>query len=160
VINEFAMRVVMARVNRLIFEATEGDRFITTFYGLIDPENKRLLYINAGHNPPLLLRQDGTSQLLEHGGLPLGVLEDARYSESIVEFLPGDVLVLYTDGVVEARSVTEEDFGFARLEQIVRAAREGSAREIVEAVISAVRDHSSEAGGPEDDLTVSVIKVG
>jgi sigma-B regulation protein RsbU (phosphoserine phosphatase) len=159
VINEFAMRVVMARVNRLIFEATEGDRFITTFYGLIDPENKRLLYINAGHNPPLLLRSDGTSQFLEHGGLPLGVLEDARYSESIVEFLPGDVLVLYTDGVVEARSLAEEDFGLERLGQIVRAAREGNAREIVEAVISAVRDHSSVAGGPEDDLTVSVIKV-
>ena len=160
VINEFAMRVVMARVNRLIFEATEGDRFITTFYGLIDPENKRLLYINSGHNPPLLLRADGTSRLLEEGGLPLGVFDDARYSESVVEFLSGDVLVLYTDGVVEARGIEDEDFGLERLEQIVRASRDGSAREIVEAVTSAVHDHALEAGGPEDDLTVSVIKVG
>src|ERR1044072_954215 len=72
VINELAMRVVMARVNRLLHAATGGDRFIPTFYGLIDVENKRLMYINAGHNPPLLLREDGTSEFLSHGGLPLG----------------------------------------------------------------------------------------
>ena len=64
IINELAMRSVMARVNRLIFQTTNGERFITTFYGLIDPESRRLLYINAGHNPPLLVRADGTSQLL------------------------------------------------------------------------------------------------
>src|SRR5256714_8027599 len=92
VINELAMRVVMARVNRLVHEATYGDRFIPTFYGLIDPENKRLLYINAGHNPPLLLRADGTSQLLAHGGLPLGAFQDSRYSESVVEFRAGDTM--------------------------------------------------------------------
>ena len=58
------MRVVMNRVNRLVHETTDGERFITCFYGLIDPENKRLLYISAGHNPPLLLRADGTSETL------------------------------------------------------------------------------------------------
>jgi len=62
------------------------------------------MYINAGHNPPLLLREDGTSEFLSHGGLPLGAFEDARYSESVAELREGDVLVLYTDGVVEARN--------------------------------------------------------
>lgn len=159
VINELAMRVVMARVNRLVHEATNGDRFITTFYGLIDAENKRLMYINAGHNPPLLLRADGSSQLLSHGGLPLGAFDDSRYSESVVEFRAGDVLVLYTDGVVEARDARDELFGLERLEQVVRAYESERAYTIVQAVTGAVHDFAFDLDGPEDDLTVMVIKV-
>src|SRR5215831_1782013 len=159
VINELAMRVVMARVNRLIHETTDGDRFITTFYGLIDPENKRLLYINAGHNPPMLLRKDGTSKLLTQGGMPLGIFETSRYSESVLELQPDDVLVLYTDGVVEARNQRDEEFGLRRLEEVVRGMSDRRAHEIVKSVMDAVNQHSEEVGGPEDDLTVSVIKV-
>lgn len=159
VINELAMRVVMARVNRLVHEATSGDRFITTFYGLIDAENKRLMYINAGHNPPLLLRADGSSQLLSHGGLPLGAFDDSHYSESVAEFRAGDVLVLYTDGVVEARTSDDEMFGLARLEELVRSYESERAYTIVQAVISAVHDYSFDVDGPDDDLTVMVIKV-
>jgi sigma-B regulation protein RsbU (phosphoserine phosphatase) len=159
VINEFAMRVVMTRVNRLVYDSTAGDRFITTFYGLVDPVHKRLLYINAGHNPPLLLHQDGSRELLEDGGIPLGVLADAHYSESIVNFRPGDILVLYTDGVTEARDARDESFGVERLEQVVRANAERRAHEICDSITSAVREHSSEIGGLEDDLTVSIIKI-
>lgn len=160
VINELAMRVVMARVNRLVHDTTDGERFITCFYGLIDPENKRLLYISAGHNPPLLLRGDGTSELLDKGGgLPLGVFETSRYSESVVEFRSGDILVMYTDGVVEARDTRDEEFGMKRLEEVVRASSDRRAHEIVRAITTAVDEHSLEVGGPEDDLTVSVIKV-
>jgi sigma-B regulation protein RsbU (phosphoserine phosphatase) len=159
VINEFSMRVVMGRVNRMIYETTEGDRFITTFYGLIDPENKRLLYINAGHNPPMLLRADGTTRLLDESGLPIGVFEDSKYSESVVDFLPGDILVLYTDGVTEAFDRNDENFGVERLEQVVRATSDLRAGEICQAVATAVRQYSSEVGGPEDDLTISIVKV-
>jgi len=159
VINELAMRVVMARVNRLIHETTSGERFITTFYGLIDAENRRLLYINAGHNPPMLLRRDGTTRLLEAGGLPIGIFEDSKYSESVVDFLSGDVLVLYTDGVTEAINSREESFGVERLEKIVRASGDLSANEICQAVVAAVGEFSYEVGGPEDDLTISIIKV-
>ena len=159
VINELAMRVVMGRVNRLVHDTTDGDRFITAFYGLIDPEHKRLLYINAGHNPPLLLRADGTSHLLDQGGLPLGVFQTSRYSESVVEFRSEDILVLYTDGVVEARNEHDEEFGLERLERVVRASHEERAHEIVEAITTAVDEYSSEVDGPEDDLTVSIIKV-
>jgi len=159
VINELAMRVVMARVNQLVHEATSGDRFITTFYGLIDVENKRLMYINAGHNPPLLQRADGTSELLSHGGLPLGAFEDARYSESVAELRTGDLLVLYTDGVVEARNSKDELFGLPRLQEVVRAYESERAYDIVQAVTSAVYDYAFDMDGPEDDLTVMVIKV-
>jgi phosphoserine phosphatase RsbU/P len=159
VINELAMRVVMARVNRLVHEATSGDRFITTFYGLIDVENKRLMYINAGHNPPLLLRADGTSETLSHGGLPLGAFDDARYSESVAELRAGDLLVLYTDGVVEARNSADEMFGLPRLEEAVRAYASERAYDIVQAVTGAVYEFAFDMDGPEDDLTVMVIKV-
>jgi sigma-B regulation protein RsbU (phosphoserine phosphatase) len=159
VINELAMRVVMRRVNRLVLDTTDGERFITCFYGLIDAENKRLLYISAGHNPPFLLRQDGTSELLTQGGMPLGIFETSRYSESVVEFSSGDILVLYTDGVVEARDQRDEEFGLRRLEEVVRRVSDRRAHEIVKAINDAVNEHSAEVGGPEDDLTVSVIKV-
>lgn len=159
IINELAMRVVMARVNRLVHEATDGDRFITTFYGLIDSENKRLLYINAGHNPPLLLHADGTNELLAHSGLPLGIFEDSRYSESVVDFRSGDVLVLYTDGVVEAKNGKDEEFEVRRLQEVVRMAEDRRSYEIAQAIINAVDEHSFDADGPDDDLTVLVIKV-
>jgi sigma-B regulation protein RsbU (phosphoserine phosphatase) len=158
-INEFAMRVVMSRLNKLIYETTDGDRFITTFYGLIDPENKRLLYMNAGHNPPLLVRADRTSQLLEHSGLPLGIFQESRYSESVIDFRSGDILLMYTDGVTEACSECAEPFSLSRLEKIVRDAAHLSAKEICQTVTDAVRDYAASTGGPEDDLTVAVIKV-
>jgi len=159
VINELAMRVVMARVNRLVHDTTDGERFITCFYGLIDPEHKRLLYISAGHNPPLLLRSDGASELLAQGGFPLGVFDTSRYSESVVEFRSGDILVLYTDGVVEARNERDIEFGLKRLELVVRESSGLPAHEIVRAVTAAVDEHSVEVNGPNDDLTVSIIKV-
>lgn len=159
IVNELAMRAVMARVNRLLHEEWDSDRFITTFYGLIDPEHRRLLYISAGHNPPLLLRADGTSDLLAHGGFPLGVFADSRYSESVIDFRSGDILVMYTDGVTEARNAFDDGFGVERLEQTVRQAAHLSAREICQTVTEAVNDYSTEVGGPEDDLTIAVIKV-
>ena len=159
VLNEFAMRVVMARVNSLVYNTTQGDRFITTFYGLIDPLHKRLLYINAGHNPPLLLHADGTRELLEEAGLPLGIFEDSRYSESVVNFRKSDLLVLYTDGVTEATNAADDAFGLDRLEQVVRAESNKSSLEICAVIAAAVRDFSAGSGGPADDLTVLVIKV-
>ena len=97
--------------------------------------------------------------MLDKSGLPIGVFEDSRYSESVVDFLAGDILVLYTDGVTEAMNIQEESFGVERLEEIVRASSDLSAQEICQTVAAAVREFSSEVGGPEDDLTISIIKV-
>jgi sigma-B regulation protein RsbU (phosphoserine phosphatase) len=118
-----------------------------------------LLYINAGHNPPLLLHADGTSELLAQGSFPLGIFEDTRFSESIVEFRPGDTLVMYTDGVIEASNASDEQFGLTRLEEVVRAAEAKPSIEIVRAITNAVHDYSIDMDGPEDDLTALVIKV-
>jgi sigma-B regulation protein RsbU (phosphoserine phosphatase) len=105
------------------------------------------------------LRADGTKKLLDQSGLPLGVFADSRYSESVVDFLPGDILALYTDGVTEARNRKDETFGLERLEQVVRKAGDLRAHEICQAVTTSVNAFSADIGGPEDDLTISIIKV-
>src|SRR4030095_6879263 len=84
VINELAMRVVMSRVNRLVHKTTDGERFITCFYGFFVTPHHKLLYKTPGHTPPFLLRNDGTSRLLTQGGMPLGIFETSRYSESVL----------------------------------------------------------------------------
>ena len=155
--NEFAIRAVMRKVNLLLHESTERDRFVTTFYGLLDWRNGVLTFANAGHNPPLLVRADGTTEQLIEGGVALGVLEDARYEERPLAIGHGDILVLYTDGVSEAEDERGEQFGPERIEQVVRAHTGHGARELTQDIVAAVLDWAGERG-PGDDLTLLVVK--
>jgi sigma-B regulation protein RsbU (phosphoserine phosphatase) len=155
--NEFAIRAVMRKVNLLLYESTERDRFVTAFYGLLDWRNSVVTFANAGHNPPLLLRADGTTESLIEGGVALGVLEDARYEERPIAIGHGDILVLYTDGVSEAENESNDQFGPERIEQVVRANPGHSARELTQDIVAAVLDWAGERG-PNDDLTLLVVK--
>jgi phosphoserine phosphatase RsbU/P len=156
--NEFAIRAVMRKVNSLVYESTDPDRFVTAFYGVLDTKNNVLIFSNAGHNPPILLRRDGTLETLDDGGVALGVLAEARYEERPVALRPGDVLVMYTDGVSEAESVSGEHFGTQRIEQTMARLADMGARTIMEGLIESVRDWTGERG-PGDDLTLLVMKV-
>ncbi len=156
--NEFTMRAVMRKVNTLLHESTERDKFVTLFYGVLDWKNRSLSFSNAGHNPPLLLRGDGRAQYLLEGGVALGVLPDARYEERPVALHPGDVLLLYTDGVSEAESPTGEQFGTERLERCLRRLAAGTAQEILKGVVDEVTAYAGEHG-VDDDLTLVVVKV-
>jgi len=155
--NEFAIRAVMRKVNSLLHESTERDRFVTTFYGVLDFKHSVLIFSNAGHDPPILMRSDGSTELLSEGGVALGVLPDARYEERPVALRPGDVLVFYTDGVSEAESAGGEQFGTQRLEDVVRANASRPAAQILEAIEQAVVAWAGERG-PTDDLTLVVLK--
>ena len=155
--NEFAIRAVMRKVNQLLHESTERDRFVTAFYGVLDWRNGVLIFSNAGHNPPLLLRADGTGEGLSEGGVALGVLEDTQYEERPVALADGDVLVMYTDGVSEAEDEHGEQFGPERIARAVRAHREHTARELTQDIVAAVLDWAGEKG-PGDDLTLIVIR--
>jgi sigma-B regulation protein RsbU (phosphoserine phosphatase) len=155
--NEFAIRAVMRKVNRLLYESTERGRFVTAFYGLLDWRNGVFTFANAGHNPPLLIRPDGTSEMLSEGGVALGVLEDTRYEERPLAIGHGDVIVMYTDGVSEAEDEQGEPFGHERIEQIVRAHPAHDARELLQDVLAAVLDWAGERG-PNDDLTLIVMR--
>jgi sigma-B regulation protein RsbU (phosphoserine phosphatase) len=156
--NEFTMRAVMRKVNSLLHESTERDKFVTLFFGMLDWKNSVLSFSNAGHNPPLLLRGDGRVQYLLEGGVALGVLPDARYEERPLALQPGDVLLLYTDGVSEAESPTGEQFGTRRLEQCLKRIAGGTANEILKGVVDEVTAYAGEHG-VSDDLTLVVVKV-
>jgi len=155
--NEFAIRAVMRKVNQLLHESTERDRFVTAFYGVLDWRNSMIIFSNAGHNPPMVLRADQTGEELSEGGVALGVLEDAHYEERPVALHPGDVVVMYTDGISEAEDEHAEQFGPARIEQVVRANAAHTARELTQDIVAAVLDWAG-AKGPGDDLTLIVLR--
>jgi sigma-B regulation protein RsbU (phosphoserine phosphatase) len=112
-------RALCRRVNEIICGNITSDRFITFFYGIVDVASRLLRYTNAGHNAPILLRQDGSFKRLELGGLVLGVDVNARYEQGQLMLASEDRLVLFTDGVVEAASGRGEEFGEERLLQIL-----------------------------------------
>src|SRR3954469_16076872 len=101
----YAPHISMAKVNFLLWESIERNQFVTAFYGVLDASNRTLAYTNAGHNPPLLMNADGTTQFMERGGLPLGMFRNTRYYEYYQAIETGQILVLYTDGVTEAQSL-------------------------------------------------------
>lgn len=147
---------VVTRLNRGMARTCPGNRFVTLFYGLIDPATGALAYSNAGHNPPMLLHRGGGAEQLDKGGPVLGILAAMRFQEADAVLDPGDVLVLFSDGVTEAVNAADEEFGEERLLSVVRAAGNNSAHAIVEAVHNAVRDFT--AGQPQaDDITVVAV---
>ncbi len=146
------------RINRVICENTDFDKFITYFHGIIEGDERRFRYVNAGHNAPFFVRSDGQVETLETGGLLFGVLPDASYELGEVYFEPGDVLTLYTDGVTEAMNDAAEEYGEARLERCVINNRERSAQEILEAVEADVRAFTGPRATLDDDLTLVVVK--
>lgn len=156
--NEFAIRAVVRKANALMHESTERDKFVTMFYGVLDWKHRVMIFSNAGHNPPLLLRRNGRTEALHDGGVALGVLPEAIYDERPVALQPGDVLVMYTDGVSEAENEQQEQYGTDRLEQVVRKHRDAPAREIVERVVRSVEEWAGDRG-PSDDLTLLVARV-
>ncbi|MEM6783674.1 MAG: SpoIIE family protein phosphatase [Bacteroidota bacterium] len=155
-----------ARINRVVHGNTGAASFITFFWGIYDPATGRFDYVNAGHNPPMLLRTDGTLDLLEDGGLILGVLADFTYDEGTTTLAPGDVLALFTDGVTEAHGLTldgehteAEDYGEDRLEAVLRTHQTASATTILDALHADVRTYTDDAP-LSDDLTALVLKRG
>lgn len=156
--NEFAIRAIMRKVNSLLHESTDRDKFVTAFYGLLDHKNRVLIFSNAGHNPPILMRTDGRYEYLVDGGVALGVLPDARYEERPIALRPGDVMVMYTDGVSEAESPQGEHFGTQRIEQALARMADRTAKEILDGIVADVMAFTG-ARGPNDDLTLVVLKM-
>ncbi len=149
---------LITRVNKLVHGYTEDSVFITFFYSVLDTRTGELVYVNAGHNPPCILRRDGSRDYLDRGGLVVGVMSGSEYDEGRALLHAGDDLVLYTDGVTEAENTEDEMFGEERLEQLLVEHRHASAREIEEQVYSSIKDFA--AGAPQtDDLTMVIVKM-
>ncbi len=135
-----------------------GARFTTAFIAELDTSSMALTYINAGHNPPALRRSSGCIERLNAGGVPLGVLTGARYEQGEVGLQSGDLLVIFTDGVVEAENEREEEFGEPRLLDLVNSMRPLTASHALKAVISSV-DAFVGATRQHDDITSLVLMV-
>ena len=147
----------IGRLNKAVCSHCPDNRFITFFMTVANPATGDLVYTNAGHNPPLLIRASGALDKLAGGGLILGILPQAVYKETSVQMQPGDILVLYSDGVTEAPNLVDEDFGEERLAQLVGSMRDRPASEIVQAIDSAVQEWAQ--GAPAaDDITVVVAR--
>ena len=147
------------RSNKLLYQITDSDKFVTLFFALLDPDCRRLHYTNAGHNPPILL-SDKQAQPLDVGGPVLSILASIPYQEAQLDLHSGDLLVIYSDGFSEAMNRRFEEFGEERLLEVVTAARdlESSPEEVIERSFEAVRQHSG--GAPQtDDMTMVALKV-
>lgn len=150
---------LVSRLNRSIYENVQGARFITLMTTLVNGETGEVVYVNGGHNPPYLLREDGTLETLTVGGLLLGIFPEAVYESASVTLRPNDVLLLYSDGVTEARSPEGEEYGEERLEAFLRSHRDRAPGDFVHALISDVESFTN-AARLADDVTVVVIRCG
>jgi serine phosphatase RsbU (regulator of sigma subunit) len=148
---------IAGSLNRLLCRRSLGDRFVTFFLGMIDPVSGVFIYCNAGHDPPLLVRKNGSVEELSDGGLVLGVLEEASYEAGHGILAHGDMLVLYTDGITETPLEGEgPEFGRERL---ARCAAEGlglPARQVLARILRRVGEYRGDAQ-QHDDLTLVVI---
>ena len=153
----YAPHISMSKVNYLLWESIERNQFVTAFYGILDATNRTLAYSNAGHNPPLLMDKDGSVRFEERGGVPLGMFRDSRYYEYFATIDPGEVLVLYTDGVTEAENPALEEYGRDRLVAAVRRCRHLGAREMIDFIHRDVTEWT-DGRGATDDVTFFIIK--
>jgi serine phosphatase RsbU (regulator of sigma subunit) len=132
-----------------------SDQFVTVFYGLLDSKTKTLCYANAGHNPAFVLNSQREVRELGKTGIPIGVFEGITWKQVSVQFQPGDVLIVYTDGVSEARNGTGEEFGAARLLQVAHTQPCCAAQPMLDALIGAI--HAFIGSAPQfDDITLLV----
>jgi sigma-B regulation protein RsbU (phosphoserine phosphatase) len=147
----------LIRSNKLLYHSTSSEKFATLFYAYLDTKNHSLSYSNAGHDFPFLYSGSEVPTRLKSGGLMLGAFEDFAFEEETVVLNHGDLLVISSDGISEAMNASMEQFGEQRLQEIITKRRTASPQEIIDNIISAVREHA--AGTPQsDDMTLIVVK--
>ena len=147
----------MTAVNRVLLESQGRSRFVTAVFGLLDMKSGVLQYVNCGHNPPLLARADGSHTWLDCGGPALGLGLGGACEEGRVDLQAGDVLALYTDGVVEPANAEDEEFGNERLRRVVTESAHLPAANVVLAVVEATRRFTKRESY-DDDFTLVVLK--
>jgi len=151
---DFKIIRTLEKLNHIIHRGRLTTKFVSLFYGELETGGI-LIYCNAGHNPPFLLRKSGKLEFLRNGGPVLGPTPDATYTRGYVQLCPGDLLFMYTDGIIEAHDAREREFGTDRLVRLVRANRHRSAQEIGQEVLARVSKWGRE---DEDDRTVVIVK--
>lgn len=147
----------MANCNRLLFLSTSHDRFATLFYGRLDVRSNILTYCNAGHERPFHLTRDGDIKRLTSGGLAVGILEKFDYEDDIVIMQPGELIVIFSDGVTDMINADDEAFGEIRLQDLLRENLELGSKDLVDLIIAEVQKHAGDEPA-FDDITMVIIK--
>jgi len=146
-------------VNRMLFDDGRSGMFITVFYGVLDPVRGTVAYVNAGHNPPLVLRKnDEKARFLECGEIALGVIPEVRAVSHAVTLEPGDILLMYTDGITEAFNEEDADFSEERLVAFLEKNRSLPSRELLDGLLAEIRSFRGNAP-QSDDITMMVLRV-
>ena len=150
---------VISFANPIIANNSKTGMFVTLFYGVIDNDTRTLTYVNAGHNPPIVLRKKtGEIEELDLTGVAVGAVDDAEYTQEELQLSPGDVIVLYTDGITEAINDKEEMYDVPKLIETIRKNGDFSSQEIVDEIIRSV--FAFTGSQPQfDDITLMVVKV-
>ena len=148
---------ICSSVNRLLCRNMASGRFATFCYARVEPDSRRIVYSNAGHNPPLLIHQNGTVVELSEGGMVLGVFPDSAYTQAALRMASGDRLVFYTDGITEARNEEGDEYGEDRLTNAVLGVRTLSPEAMKDALLLDVNTFTG--GRFEDDATLIVVAI-
>jgi sigma-B regulation protein RsbU (phosphoserine phosphatase) len=151
------LATALQAVNRQVYGSSLASRYATLFYGVVDEATRTLHYVNAGHNPPMVIRPDGSMIWLTAGGAPAGLFPDSVYEEGSIQLGSGDLILAYTDGVIESRSPSHCEWGTEGLRKAATESDAESAGAMVEAIMGSM-DRFSHAC-QTDDATVAVIRV-
>ncbi len=150
------LAAALSLLNRQVYASSLPDRYATLFYGIFDRLTRALHYVNAGHNPPIVVRQDGSLVWLETGGAPVGILPDSKYEEGFIQLTPGDVVIAYTDGVIEVANPAGEEWGVEGLRSVAAQCATQCADDIVHSIFTSMSEYSR--GRKTDDATVVVLR--
>ncbi|HKU24924.1 MAG TPA: PP2C family protein-serine/threonine phosphatase, partial [Candidatus Sulfotelmatobacter sp.] len=144
------------RLNRILCDFTPVGKFCSFFYGVLDSAHNRVTYCNAGHNPPLLVGSEGKAAELTIGGAVLGQFPHWIYEQGEIQMSPGDRLMLFTDGLVEAAGSDEAQFGEEKVREVARENEQASADELMQSLLGAASHHCG--GHFQDDASLIVLK--
>jgi len=151
------LQEMVTAVNEYLASNTPSNRFITFFVGELDPDSGDLAYINAGHNPPLVGRTDGSVEELDSGGFPLGIMPGAEFELGKINLAPGEAVIVFSDGVSEAENTLGEEFGVDRLSDVVRKNISRSASGLRDKIESELSAFTGTAPA-NDDITLVIVK--
>jgi sigma-B regulation protein RsbU (phosphoserine phosphatase) len=145
---------MFTRLSRHILDSSSANKFITLFFAQLDADRCAVRYVNAGHNPGLVLRATGAIEQLGAGGLPLGLLADATFQSEDLVLAPGDLLCLYSDGITEASAPDDEEFGIERLSELLVAHAGAPLSDLVAAIDGAVVRFAADRPQADDQTLV------
>ncbi len=149
---------VLSNVNQRMLSYTDASHFLTVFYGILEPEKNELVYSNAGHNPAIHLKAaNGEMKMLKNTGMPLGLFDDQDWQQRKIQLEPGDLVVMYTDGITDAQSPLNELYGMGRFSKTLQANRKRPLAELEKLVIEDI-DRFLDGAPQPDDMAMVILR--